>query len=231
VNNDLLYHHQIEWLPYRWQHLSVEKCNHIFMIDINSNFGKITDFDTVLSPQETAKARRFIKQEDRNNFLVRRYTLRLILGVFLQQAPAEIRFQQSANKKPSVPNIYFNTSHTSNFAVIALSAARIGTDIETVRPDFEFRDLLTHCFSLQESTYISSAADMPKSFFTLWTRKEALLKASGEGIVDNLQQVDSMSADAERNGVGYRLQSSCNENRVLSIASSGTSAEMNYWII
>jgi 4'-phosphopantetheinyl transferase len=231
LNKDPLYQQHIKWIPYSRQPLSVAGANHIFIIDTGSQYGRITDFDTVLSPQEIAKAARFLKPADRNNFLVRRYTLRMLLAAVLQQDPAEIRFLQSVNKKPSLPNIYFNTSHTGNFAVIAMSAAPIGTDIETLRPDFAFQELLTQCFSQQESTYISAAADMPLSFFTLWTRKEALLKATGEGIVDNLQQVVSMSADTERNGVVYRLQSSCINNTVLSIASSGTNTEMNYWII
>jgi 4'-phosphopantetheinyl transferase len=229
LDKDLLYENHVEWIPYSKQQLSVAGADHIFIIDISSEFEKITDYNSVLSQQEIAKAARFFKQEDKQNYLVRRYALRMLLGAYLRQRPAEIRFHQSANRKPSLPGINFNTSHTSNFAVIALSEAPIGTDIEILRPDFEIGDLINHCFSPQEIRHLNTSKDVRLSFFTLWTRKEALLKATGEGMVDNLQQVPVLTRHTERNNLNYQLQSTQLGNTVISIACSGKAAHMHYW--
>jgi 4'-phosphopantetheinyl transferase len=229
LDKDLLYENHVEWIPYSKQQLSVAGADHIFIIDISSEFEKITDYNSVLSQQEIAKAARFFKQEDKQNYLVRRYALRMLLGAYLRQSPAEIRFHQSANRKPSLPGINFNTSHTSNFAVIALSESPIGIDIEKVHPDFQFSDLLNQCFSPEEITYVNSSSDVPMIFFTLWTRKEALLKATGEGIVDNLQQVSAMEVHTERNNFNYQLHSMHYDSTIVSIARSKNEAHMNYW--
>lgn len=199
--------HQPDWEKYSGQPLSAVDTNHIFKIKISDYVQKISDYPSLLSEQEIARSKRFLKEEDKDNYLVRKYALRLILGKFLQQDPTNIQFQKTENKKPGIANIHFNTSHTKGYAVITISQEPVGIDIEYLNLDFDFSDLLSSCFSTEESRFISSTPDVQQNFYILWTRKEALIKATGEGLVNNLSQIPCLTPYAERKEATYEVKS------------------------
>lgn len=214
---------------YGGQGLSAAEANHLFKIDSRS-YSAAIDYASVLSEAELTKASRFYQQADRENYLIRKYALRQILAKFLGQRPAAIKFHQQANKKPAIANLHFNTSHTKNGIAIAISFAPIGIDIEYIDPNFEYTDILQQCFNSQESQFIQKGVDQRANFYTLWTRKEALLKATGEGLIDDLNQLDVLGAFFNYKNENYELKSLKSDNYIITTATVSHPEKIRLWL-
>lgn len=85
------------------------------------------------------------------------------------------------------PTIHFNLSHCRTAVACAVSRRPIGVDIESRRPVSDA--LARHVLNAEEYHAVATAEDREIAFLTLWTRKEALLKLTGEGIRGNLKDV------------------------------------------
>jgi 4'-phosphopantetheinyl transferase len=145
----------------------------------------------VLSPDEIARASRFHFEKDRIHFTQCRSALRGLLADYLSIPAAEIRFEYLTSGKPQLaaeqnPSaLQFNVSHSSNMALIAVgSEHRLGVDIEKIRGDVDTAALAERFFSVRERAGLQALPDHLRvpGFFACWTRKEAFLKATGEGL-------------------------------------------------
>ena len=145
----------------------------------------------VLSPDEIARASRFHFEKDRIHFTQCRSALRGLLADYLAIPAAEIRFEYLASGKPQLAAeqnrraLQFNVSHSANMALIAVgSEHRLGVDIEKIRGDVDTTALAERFFSLRERAGLQALPDHLRvpGFFACWTRKEAFLKATGEGL-------------------------------------------------
>ena len=88
----------------------------------------------------------------------------------------------------------FNVSHTDDLAVCAISSARVGVDTEKIRALPDRDRFITRYFSKNEIDYIEGSNDKDEAFFRVWTRKEALLKLSGDGLTKDLRTLDTADA-------------------------------------
>jgi len=145
----------------------------------------------VLSSDEIARAGRFHFERDRIYFTQCRSALRALLAGYLAIPATEIRFEYLTNGKPRLraeqnPRaLQFNVSHSANMAVIAVgSEHRLGVDIEKIRGDVDTASLAERFFSLRERAELQALPDHLRvpGFFACWTRKEAFLKATGDGL-------------------------------------------------
>ena len=96
------------------------------------------------------------------------------------------------NKKPYLSShsaIHFNISHAGSYAILAIADCAVGVDVEHVRADFSFREILPYLFSPAEVASVRQSPDEAQAFYTLWTRKEALVKATGKGVDDDFAHV------------------------------------------
>jgi 4'-phosphopantetheinyl transferase len=153
----------------------------------------------MLSADERARARRFVFARDRRRFVVAHGALRQVLARYLGRAPRAIDFAVSARGKPSlsVPGgavLEFNLAHAGELALIGLAAGRaVGIDVEPVRALPDGLAVAEHAFSVAERTSLMAAptaAATWAAFFCYWTRKEAILKATGDGLGVPLRRVD-----------------------------------------
>jgi 4'-phosphopantetheinyl transferase len=88
----------------------------------------------------------------------------------------------------------FNISHSGNLGAIAVAnGIEVGIDIENVSYDFPYWELMPFFFSSTEQEAIYQSSSPSKSFFNLWTRKEAYIKATGEGLNMPLDSIPSFS--------------------------------------
>lgn len=198
-----------------------KKATHIFKIPARlSNNQDFKDTEkTILSTEEVAKSHRFLHQGDHNRYIISRISLRNILSKFITIPPADIIFSQYGNKKPSVAGIEFNLSHSNEYILIAISPTPIGIDIEYMKADFDFKILSNMSFGLNEKVHINEGNLPLLNFYAIWTRKEALLKASGEGLIDNLNEIDCLPETVTRNGYQYQIKSAVIEqDYMMSIA-------------
>jgi len=147
--------------------------------------------EDTLSDDERARANRFVFDRDRNRFIVARGELRRLLGERMQMPPEDIEFRYGPYGKPEIQtglskdNLRFNVSHCEDIAIYGFGfGRRIGIDIEAIRylPDAD--DVAACCFSAREiRAYRALAASEKQSgFFNCWTRKEAFVKAVGDGL-------------------------------------------------
>jgi 4'-phosphopantetheinyl transferase len=160
---------------------------------------------TILSPDERARSQRFHFEKDRIHFCRCRAALRELLAGYLASPAEEIRFEYMASGKPQLApdqnlrGLQFNVSHSANMGLIAIgSGHRLGVDIERIRADVDTNALAERFFSLRERAGLKAlpAHLRVPAFFACWTRKEAFLKATGDGLSFPLADF-SVSTDPE----------------------------------
>ncbi len=146
----------------------------------------------LLQPDELVRAERYRRVEDQRRFVYARGLLRLLAGAYTHQPPASVRFKAGVNKKPELAGAagwHFNVSHSGDWILIAFSQTPVGVDVEWVNPTLPLNDLLPTSFSPDERAYVAAQADARPAFFHLWTRKEALAKATAKGIDDDFYRL------------------------------------------
>jgi len=144
-----------------------------------------------LSASERERAGRFVHPHHRRRYQAAHAALRLVLGSWLDRDPASLRFETGPHGKPGLPagqGPAFNLSHSEATALIALDATRraerrIGVDVELPRPIADRDALARNCFDAPERADLRTRDALAQDDFFLqgWTRKEACLKAVGDG--------------------------------------------------
>lgn len=156
----------------------------------------------LLASDELGRADRFRFDRDRDQYTIARGLLRMIIAAYLGIAPREAIFQYSPNGKPALEKspapgrLHFNVAHSGEVILLAFAWNRqIGIDVEKIRADVEVDDLAERYFSAYERKRLRSfAADHRQTaFFECWARKEALIKATGDGLSVPLQSFDVFS--------------------------------------
>jgi 4'-phosphopantetheinyl transferase len=163
---------------------------HIWRGVIDLPESRIHAFEEALTPDECARADGFRFKTSRDRFVAARGLLRAILGRYLGTHPGQLRFRYGPYGKPALDgetgkNIRFNLSHANGLALYALARDReLGIDLEQVRPHSLDQTIAEQYFSDQENAMlgVSSLHGGPEPFFRYWTRREAYLKARGEGL-------------------------------------------------
>lgn len=149
----------------------------------------------LLQPDEISRAERYHRAEDRQRFVYARALLRVVTGRYTRQVPKQVRFTKGANNKPVLvgnTGWQMNVSHSGNWILLAVGKVSVGVDVEQLQPQFSVDDILSTSFSQAEQTYVRSGADSRRRFYQLWTRKEALIKATGKGMDDYFSQVPAL---------------------------------------
>jgi 4'-phosphopantetheinyl transferase len=172
---------------------------HVWRIPLVLPAGLPAGFAGCLSADELARAQRFRFDVHRERFIAAHACLRDILGRYLRLAPEAVRFQISQYGKPFLEDeqvglgLTFNLSHSHELGLVAIAVqSAVGIDIEHVRVDLADELVARRFFSEHEvEAYLSLPEDLRKeAFFNCWTRKEAYIKAIGEGLSMPLDQFD-----------------------------------------
>ena len=160
----------------------------------------LTGLSPLLSPEECQRAERFSVSEPRRQFVFGRVCLRQILGACLGREPASLVLERQPHGKPCLAwpeggdaDLRFNLSHSGRRLAIALARGRdVGVDLEQIQPLKEEALLAGRIFSPREQAEWRSLpeAQQRTAFFNGWTRKEAWLKATGEGLTDDLAAIE-----------------------------------------
>jgi 4'-phosphopantetheinyl transferase len=159
----------------------------------------LTALLSLLSSDERQRAGRFRVSEPRRQFVSGRARLRQLLGACLNVEPATLVFGYQPRGKPFLSqsaldgDLRFNLSHSGRMVAIALARGReVGVDLESIHRLDDWPLLADRIFSPRELCELRS---LPKpqqrgAFFNGWTRKEAYLKATGEGLTDALPAIE-----------------------------------------
>lgn len=159
-----------------------------------------------LSPEELERASRLRFEQDRSRFVAAHAFLRRVLARRLGCSPREVAFRRGATGKPElVPRasarlseLRFNLAHSHDLAACALALDReVGIDVERIREVPGLDDLVRKVLSHREQAALRAwdGEHAAEAFLTAWTRKEAVLKARGEGLTREPRGVE-ISLDA-----------------------------------
>lgn len=169
---------------------------HLWRRRLHASTAEVSACWRLLSSEEQERARRFRIERAHNSFVLTRGTLRCLLAQYLGRTPQEVRFLYADRGKPALEgnsNWCFNVSHTDGLALLAFAKRRnIGVDVESLNRETQARRLAERFFSEGERQALRglSREELQAAFFRCWTRKEAYIKAKGEGLSLPLHQFD-----------------------------------------
>jgi 4'-phosphopantetheinyl transferase len=172
---------------------------HLWRVRLDPQAVSVAELTRILSPGERERATRFHDKVDRDRFVLRRGILRTILGSYLAVAPSKVRFAYGPYEKPFLaPGSFegplsFNLAHRRGFALYAVTGqGEVGVDIEHLELLTDLEGVTTSSFSEREQDVLRTVPESERllAFFTGWTRKEAFLKALGEGLRRPPNQVE-----------------------------------------
>jgi len=169
---------------------------HVWKRSLHGSDAELEACHELLSEEEREKAARYRVERPRTDYILTRGTLRSLLSKYLRTTPQEISFRYTQYGKPFLANdtdLAFNVSHSEGLALLAFTRKRdIGVDVEKFRPQTDALKLAERFFSVHERESLRSLSsdELHTAFFRCWTRKEAYIKAKGEGLSLPLHQFD-----------------------------------------
>lgn len=213
---------------------------HVWQVDIDKHLPHIDKLQEVLTPDELTRANKYLKSTNRDKFIISRGSLRYILSGYLKCPPSDIRFKLTENNKPEIcglpgVNLHFNLSDSADRVLVAVAASPVGIDVELINHKFGYHAILNNNFSMPEAVYINSTENF-KRFFLLWTRKEAILKATGIGLTDHLKLIPSLDGEYSIEGAllsttnSWQLRSfEMNGDYIATIATMVLKNDLVFW--
>lgn len=172
---------------------------HVWATTLDRTPGEISAYASTLEANERDRAARFVFDRDRNRYICGRAALRAILGSYLRTEPAQLRFSYGPRGKPALASpahgrpLHFNVAHSDGLLLVAVTRiCAVGIDVEKIGSAADADELANRFFSAREVAGLRAMPENQRSaaFFTLWTRKEACLKATGEGISESLREIE-----------------------------------------
>jgi 4'-phosphopantetheinyl transferase len=164
---------------------------HVWRVPLDSPGAVLLPLATTLSLEERARAEKFFFDRDRNAYIAARGVLRQLLARYLGGQPSELQFGYESRGKPFLASpsiaqpLNFNVAHSRNIALLAFSAGPpVGVDVEFIRTDIASEEIAVRYFAPQEVAELRALPpeQRPEAFFLGWTRKEAYVKALGDGL-------------------------------------------------
>lgn len=177
---------------------------HLWRIRLADHQGRLTRFAGALVDEERLRAERFRFDRDRDLYVLSRGALRLLLAAYTGQRAENLEFRYGSQGKPSIHSeeVQFNLSHSGGLcSVVFAREIRVGVDIEEKSRDASFLDLAERFFAPDERRALAKLSDqeLRDAFYAVWTRKEAYIKALGEGVTHGLDNFSvTVEPDVER---------------------------------
>jgi len=164
---------------------------HVWPLRLDHSQLDAARFRALLNPEECVRADRYRFDRDRNRFTATRGVLRTLLAQYTGRNRTELGFVFSKHGKPALdPDtsnqpIQFNVSHSGVFALIGFTVHdAIGVDVEQIERRVSQEKIAERYFSPDEVSRLRTLPEHEQSeaFFRCWTRKEAFIKAHGDGL-------------------------------------------------
>lgn len=163
---------------------------HVWYVSLDQQVSRLQRMESILSVDERMRAERYHFKRDRNRFVISHGILRTIIGWYLNIEAGKLQFCYGKHGKPALADTFgngricFNSSRSEGLALYAFARDRaIGVDIENIRDIYEMEQIAERIFSEKEKSFFHSLPESKKkeAFFNCWTRKEAVVKAIGDG--------------------------------------------------
>jgi 4'-phosphopantetheinyl transferase len=167
----------------------------VWQADLNQYARCLSKLTAVLNEQEKQRADTFQQPLLRNRYIAVRAITRHVLANYLSAQPADLQFSLGEHGKPDLisDSLYFNISHTDHLLLIAVgNLPDIGVDIELIKTRSNMDGMAKRCFAESEFQFWQPLPEpqSQETFYRLWTKKEAFVKAIGRGIALGLNRCE-----------------------------------------
>ena len=179
---------------------------HLWAVSLDPGTAAVEKLGRSLSPEEWERANRFRFDRHRRQYVVGRGALRTLLASYLDTDPRQVSFTYGPRGKPFLgapqdqSGLFFNLSNSDELALVGFVRNReVGVDVEYLKPMPDCEQISERFFSASERDVLRALPSEIKeeAFFNCWTRKEAYLKAVGEGLAAPLDSFDVTLAPGE----------------------------------
>jgi 4'-phosphopantetheinyl transferase len=180
---------------------------HLWRRRLDASAEELSAYYPLLSSEEQERALRFRVERRRTEFVLTRGTLRTLLAQYLGITPQEVQFRYEVRGKPALEGesgLCFNVSHTDGLALMAFVMRRtIGIDVENLVRGVDAQRLAERFFSERERQVLRPLRgdELQAAFFRCWTRKEAYIKAKGDGLSLALHEFDVSIVEQDRDAL------------------------------
>lgn len=174
----------VQWLPVPARVLA-EATYAVIRLRLSTREHLLADWRALLQPHEQQRAARFQQRADERRFIFGRGLFRLIAGSLTGQSPPLVTIETTPSGKPILPQTpdwHLNIAHAGEWVIVGVGQQPVGVDVEYINPQFAFDELVPSIFSKAEQQALADSTDPRRLFYELWTRKEALVKATGQGM-------------------------------------------------
>ena len=208
MNVSVLTHPTVDLLYQKPQGLSMPAEDlHIWQVSLTDSAELTDELWNVLDAAEKQKASRFRREQDQTCAILSRGMLRAILAWYLDVDPASFEFSYGPQGKPYLPSrsgLEFSVTHSDDLILYSFAlGCRVGIDVEHETNLPEWMHMIDRLFSSREQDWVASlpAPEQRKTFFKLWTLKEAYGKMQGDGLTDDWKDIDILSILKEQDGL------------------------------
>jgi 4'-phosphopantetheinyl transferase len=170
---------------------------HVWLVHVPDVRARLQELGALLSPDERDRVARFKFEKHRERAQVSRGVLRLLLGHYTGRDARPLVFSYNPHGKPAMTghNVHFNASHSGDYVAFAFTrVAIVGVDIEQIRENMtEHEAIAERYFATREKDQLRALPEGERlhGFFQLWTRKEAFIKARGNGLFSDLARFET----------------------------------------
>jgi len=162
----------------------------VWHVSLSAGTHYLAVLTNMLSSSERHYSDRYVRSADRHRAVVSRGLLRHLIGQYLAVAPNDVLISVGDHGKPFISHpMRFNVTHSGDVVAFAFCIGReVGIDVERIDPDINTMMLAQNVFSASELKQFEALThhEQVSAFFVSWTRKEALLKALGDGLTKPL---------------------------------------------
>jgi 4'-phosphopantetheinyl transferase len=200
---------------------------HLWLADLNRLPKPLAELTATLATDERERAARFHFPKHRDCFIAGRGLLRKLLAAYLDRPAAALRFEAGPHGKPALAGaeaeagLHFNLSHSGDRALYAVARREVGVDLERLDRVVSYASVAERICTPREWAAFQAlpAARLPEAFFACWTRKEAIAKALGCGLIGGLQTLEvCLREDARSDGRTSVLDGQGREWSILNLA-------------
>ena len=220
----------------------------IWLCDLKQLSSDINNFYSILSEDERERTDKLKVEDKKQQYIITRGALRQRLGLLTKIDPQDFIFDYLEHGKPVLANnpqfadMTFNVSHSHDLALIAITQEQnIGIDIEKINRELKHDELVSRFFSKVEQTEFQTIpeANRAKAFCACWSRKEAFIKAIGDGVsygldtfdvtVDPENQTPEINLHKPSEDTWSALNLPINDEYMACLVSDGGSLSVRYW--
>ena len=171
----------------------------LWRVDLRATAGLDDRYTSLLSASEQTEATRRRVGQVRDHFTIGRACLRVLIGNALRTNPRGITIAKGIHGKPEIPaagdqRLSFNLAHSGGTLLIALRRrGSVGVDVEHFDRSTDIMEVAHANFTQNESSSLEAIKDSEArtaTFYRYWTRKEAVGKADGRGLLLSLASFD-----------------------------------------